>query len=167
VRVLLIFFSAIILNASIVSDFKHKKYSKVCKYNNIMKYKSNEKALSIIGTACVRSDKLYLLPYIYKRLKHTSLGRKNAIYLATIYLQKKLLYSYMFDNFSLNGFELPLTDYILSKIFFAIKSDNYTKRDGKIVIYDKSKRYEVYKVEDKMMVDEFKGDRLIKQRWFR
>ena len=162
---LIIFF--VFLNADLIDDFKAKKYASICNFNNITSNLKNEKILSLIGVSCVKVDRLYLLPYIFKRLKHTKLARKNSIYLLTIYMQKKLLYSYIFDNFSLKGFNLPDTDYIISHVFVKIKNKDFYKKDGKFIIKYKNKIIKVYKVKDKLFIDEFKNQNLIKRRWFR
>jgi len=155
------------LYAGVVDDFMNKNYAKVCNFKNITSYAKDEKILSIIGVSCVKSDKLYLLPFIANKLKKTSYGRKNAIYFMTIFMQKKLLYSYLFDNFDISDFSFPKTDYVLSIVFEAIKNKEYKKVDDFIVINDKNVAYYVYKKEDKMIIDKFKGGNLIKRYWFR
>jgi DNA integrity scanning protein DisA with diadenylate cyclase activity len=158
-----------ILKANLVQDYLSKKYDNICSFQNIKKYKSNEKALSIIGVSCIKIDNIYLLPYIIKQLRKTSSGRKNAVYFLTILMQKKLLYSYLFDNISLKFFSFPMTDYILSKVFEAIKNREYKKIGNLIVIEDaeNKKTYNLYKKSDKMYIDEFKDGKLIKRRWYR
>jgi len=157
------------LRADIVSDYLHKDYKKICTFSNIEQYKWNEKALSIIGESCVRIDSLYLLPFIVNKLKHTEYGRKNSIYFLTIVMQKKLLYSFVFDGFSLKAFSFPATDYILSKIFMFVKNGKYTKEGDTYVMYDEksSKTYKLYKSGDKMYIDTYQNGTLIKRRWFR
>ena len=97
-----LFFLIIFLNASIIKEFENKNYEKLCVFSNILKYKKNEKILSLIGISCVKTNNLYLLPYIIAHLRHTSLGRKNAIYFLVIYNEKRLLYSFLFDNFDIS-----------------------------------------------------------------
>jgi len=122
-----IFFLLIIfLNASIIDDYKNDKFDKVCNYSNIIKYKKDEKNLSVIGDSCVETNSLYLLSYIINYLKHTLIGR-NAIYFLIIFNEKKLFYAFLFDNFDLSNFNFPNTDHILSEIFNAIKNKKYKK----------------------------------------
>jgi DNA integrity scanning protein DisA with diadenylate cyclase activity len=158
-----------VLNADIVQDYLDKNYKKICSFKNIKKYKSNEKALSIIGVSCTKVDSIYLLPYIINELKYTNYGRKNAIYFITILMEKKLLYSFLYDNISLDAFSFPMTDYVLSKIFDAIKHRRYKKIGDLIVIEDKKSKttYNVYKKNDRFFIDEFKNGKLIKRRWYR
>lgn len=166
---LMLFLGLSVLKADIVQDYLNKKYAQICSFKNIKKYANNEKALSIIGVSCIKVDSLYLLPYIINSLKHTNYGRKNAIYFLTILMEKKLLYSYLFDNISLDSFSFPMTDYILSYIFEAIKYGNYKKVGDLIIIENKDKNltYNVYKKRDRMYIDEFKNGKLIKRRWYR
>lgn len=165
-KLLIILLTNILLFGDVVQDFLNKDYGKVCKSSRIKYYAKNEKILSLIGTACVKSDKLVLLPYVIQGLRKTETGRKNAIYFLTIYTQKRLLYSFLFDNFSLDGFFLPNTDYILSKVFYAFKRKNYKIVGDKYEIDLNNSKIFVYKYGDKMMVDEIKNGNLIK-RWYR
>jgi len=159
----------LVLNASLVKEYLNKNYHEICSYKNINKYKKNEKALSIIGVSCIKTDSIYLLPYIINQLKHTDYGRKNAIYFLTIFMEKKLLYSYLYDGISLETFSFPMTDYVLSVIFNAVKNNDFKKTGDLIIIEDKknNKIYNLYKKEDKMYIDEFQNGKLIKRRWYR
>lgn len=150
----------------IIEDFKNKEYEKICKIENINSTR-DEKILSLIGISCVKSDNLYLLPYIVRKLKYTKVARLNSIYFSTIYLQKKLLYSYFFDNFNLDSFELPDSDYILSHVFYKIKRNEYKRIGDFYIINYKDEVIKVYKKNNKLFVDEYKNNKLIKRHWFR
>ena len=163
---ILIFMVVNFLFANILTDFKNHNYNDICQIKNIENTK-NEKILSLIGISCVKIDKLYLLPFVIKRLKHTKIGRLNSIYLLTIYMQKKLLYSYFFDNLNLNNFDLPDTDYLISHIFYEIKHNNYKKLGNIYIIQYDDEIYKVYKKGTKLFVDEYKNNKLIKRHWFR
>jgi len=165
-KFILIFFLFIFGYGSIINDFKNSKYNKICILNNITNT-TNEKLLSIIGISCVKADRLYLIPYILPKLKFSKVARENAIYLATIYMQKRLLYSYLFDNLSLEGFNLPKTDYIISIIFSKIKNHDYRKDGNVIIITLKNETIKVYPKDTRMYVDEYKNNKLIKRRWFK
>jgi len=166
-KLLLFILFFVFLKAGIINDFKKAEYDKICNFGNITKT-SNEKLLSIIGISCVKTDNLYLLPLIVMKLKHTKIGRQNAIYLDTIYLQKRLLYSYFFDDFSLNGFNLPKTDYILSIVFNKIKKKEYKKIGNIMIINLKNENLKIYKVDDKLVIDEYnKKNFLIKRHWYK
>ena len=152
--------------AGIIEDFKNRNYQKVCKIENINSTR-DEKILSLIGISCVKSDNLYLLPYIVRKLKYTKLARLNSIYFSTIYLQKKLLYSYFFDGLSLDSFDLPDSDYILSHVFYKIKRDEYKKVNNFYIINYKDEIIKVYKKDDKLFVDEYKNNKLLKRHWYK
>ncbi len=162
----LFFLLFVFLKAGIINEYKNNEFNKICNFQNISSNK-NEKLLSIIGISCVKSDNLYLLPYIIAKLKHTKAGRKNAIYLNTIFMQKRLLYSYFFDKFSLKGFDLPNTDYIISKVFNKIKNKQYKKEGNIIIINLKKETLKVYTLKNKLIIDEYYKNNLIKRHWFR
>jgi len=166
-KILFFLLGVLILRGDVLKDYLNQNYNRVCKFDTIEKYKNNEKLLSIIGLACVKKDSLYLLPHIINNLKHTSYGRKNAIYFTTIFMEKKLLYSYLFDGISISAFSFPMTDYVLSYIFKNIKNKTFTKEGNKIVIHDNGFTYKVYKNGDKMIIETYKDSKLIKRQWFR
>ncbi|EDM24526.1 hypothetical protein FE773_08190 [Caminibacter mediatlanticus TB-2] len=160
----IIFLIPFFLYASIYENFLLKKYSVVCSPKNINT--NDEKLLSIVGISCVKSDKLYLLPLIINKLKKTKTGRTNSVYFATILLQKKLLYAFLFDKYPIDSFSFPKGDYILSVVFDNLKSGNYKKIDDKYIINLKNEIIYFYKKDDKMIIDEYKNGKL-KSRWFR
>jgi hypothetical protein len=165
-RKFLLFLLPFLLHAGIIQDFVNKKYSKICTINNLHKVKS-EKLLSIIGVSCVKTDNLYLLPFIIDRLKHTKAARINAIYFASILLQKKLLYGFIFDKFSLNDFSFPKIKYILSIVFENLKNHHYHVKKGVYIIKLPNETIKFYKSKDKMIIDEYKNGKLFKTHWFR
>jgi len=154
------------LKADILKDFLNKDYSKICTYENIIKYK-DEKILSLIGKSCVNLDKLYLLPYITNKLKKTDIGRKNSVYFSTIYLQKKLIMAYFFDNYPLEGFSFPKSDYILSVVFEALVNGNYQRVGNVYMIKNGDEILNVFKKGDKVFVNEVKNGKIVKEHWFR
>ena len=154
------------LKADIIEEYKNSEFNKICNFQNVNKTK-DEKLLSIIGISCVKSDNLYMLPYIVAKLKHTKTARQNAIYLNTIYMQKRLLYAYFFDGFSLDGFELPNTDYILSVVFDKIKSKEYKKEGNILIIKTKSETLKVYPQNTRLIVEEYIGNILKKRHWYK
>ncbi len=158
--------SICITYGNILNDFKNHKYKKICNIKMINSI-TDEKVLSLVGISCVKTDRLYLLPFIIKKLKHTKIGRLNSIYLLTIYMQKKLLYSFMFDKLILNNFNLPDTDYIISHVFYKIKNKEYKKSKNIIVLDYNEEIIKVYKDGDKLFIDEYKNNKLLKRHWFR
>ena len=162
IRFSIIFLIILFLNASIIDDYKNKNYNKICNYKTLDLAIKNEQLLSIVGMSCVKSNNLYLLPYIVKNLKNSPISRKNAIYFLVIYSEKKLLYSFLFDNFDISSFSFPRTNYILSIVFEAIKNKNYTLSNGIYLIKYKNRIIKMYK-EDSKMIIENKNERY----WFR
>jgi len=162
-----ILFFALFLNASIINDYLNKEYNKICSYKNIFKFRRNEKILSVIGESCVKTDNLYLLPYIIRNLKYTKIGRRNSIYFLIIYNEKKLLYSYLFDNMDINDFNFPYTQNILSDVFMALKNGNYEKKKDFYIIKKDNYIIKMYKKNDRMIIEKYKNNKLIKRHWYR
>jgi hypothetical protein len=162
----ILIFLTVFVNASIIDEYKNQNYGKICNYQNIIKYKHNEKILSIIGESCVKINSLYLLPYIINYLKHTTIGRRNAIYFLIVFNEKKLLYSFLFDNFDISNFDFPKTDYILSVVFEAVKNKRYKKLGEIYLIKNKNNIIKMYKENDKMIIEEYDGKKT-KRCWFR
>ncbi len=163
----IIFLLAAVLNASVVSDFLNKNYQKVCTFSQIRQNANNPKILSIIGKACLETDRIYLLPYIIPKLKKPSFIRKNALVFLTAVMEKRVLYSYLFDGIDLQSFCFPKIDYVLSDVFWALKNKKYQKNGDIYVIKTKDGVFKLYKKEDKMFLDEYKNGKLIKRRWYR
>ncbi len=158
----------VILLASLLEDFKAHKYAQVCTYQNYRLYMRNPKALSLIGFACVKSDNLFLLPEISYFLRTSKAGRKNAVYFLTLVLEKRLLYSYFFDNDkSIFYFDFPKTNYFLSEIFYAVKNKQIKKTNNLYIFQKDNVTYQIYKKGTFLVIDEIKNDKLIKRHLFR
>jgi hypothetical protein len=106
------------------------------------------------------------LPYIINYLKHTTIGRRNAVYFLVVFNEKKLLYSFLFDNFDISNYDFPKTDYILSVVFEAIKNKRYKKLGEIYLIKNKDNIIKMYKKNDKMIIEEYDGKKT-KRCWFR
>jgi len=157
----------LILFANIVDDFRKGNYDKICRYSVYKKYFNNYKMLNLVGLACVNSDKLVLLLPISYRLRKDKISRKNAIYFLTLVMQKRLLYSYFFDNNNaIFYFSFPRTNYFLSDVFEAIKNKNFTKENNVYIISTKDKIYKVFKNGTFLEVDEIKNNK-VKRHLFR
>jgi hypothetical protein len=153
--IFILFFS--FLNASIVDDYKNKRFDKICNFTILNKYKKDEKVLSLMGEACLNVGRLYMLPYIVKHLQNTPTGRKNGIYFLVIYNEKKLLYSFLFDSFDIGDFCFPKTDYFLSIIFEAVKNKKYKKKNSVYLIRHNNEIIKMYKKNDKMVIEISEG----------
>ena len=165
-KIFFILLSICFTYANVLNDFKNQNYKNICNIKTINSL-NDEKILSLVGISCVKTDKLYLLPFIIKKLKHTKIGRLNSVYLLTIYMQKKLLYSFMYDNLILDNFNLPDTDYIISHVFYKIKNKDYKKDKNVIIIHYNDEMIKIYKDGDKLFIDEYKHNKLLKRHWFR
>ena len=165
---IIIFLFPLFLLANIVSDFQLKEYKKICVFKNISLYKNNPNLLSLVGFACVKSDNLYLLPTISYYLRKTKIGRENAIYFLTIVLEKRLIYSYFFDNYkNIFYFDFPQTNYFLSDIFRGIKNKKLIKYKNFYIIQENNKVYKIYKKGTFLVIDEIINNKLIKRHLFR
>lgn len=149
------------LFANILSDFKAGNYAEICNVKNFHKYLTNKQILNLIALACVKSDKLYLLPAISFRLRGDKVSRKNSIYFLTLVLEKRLLYSYFFDNNNdIFYFSFPKTNYFLSVVFYNIKNKNYKKKGNIYIIHSNDETYKVFKNGSFLEIDEFKNNKI-------
>jgi len=156
-----------ILFANIINDFKQRKYKQICTVEMFHKYLTKPKYLSIVGLACVKTDRLFLLPAITYRLRDDKMARKNSIYFLTIVLEKRLLYTYFFDNNNdIFHFSFPKTNYFLSDVFNAIKNKHFKKESDIYIIQEKNKMYKVFKNDTFLEIDEYKKNK-IKRHLFR
>ncbi len=167
-KLILLLLLPIILFANLLEDFEAKDYNKICTYQNYLLYKNHPKALSLIGFSCVKTDNLFLLPEISYYLRLSKIGRRNGIYFLTLVLEKRLIYSYFFDNDkSIYYFDFPKTDYFLSEIFYDIKHNKIKKAQNLYIIQQKNMTYQIYKKGTFLVIDEIKNDKLIKRHLFR
>jgi hypothetical protein len=169
-RIFLIFFSFILLYAeeSLTQLFKKGYYTKICinRWSYINKYvNKREDLLSIVAYSCLK--KRYLTPALdlAKVLNKTPLGRKNATYITTLFLMKKLLLQVLLDDLDLNSIKLPIIkDNNLGIVFFEIQNGNYKIKNNKIFIKNESRMYKVYYNKHyNIVVEEFMNDKLIKK----
>ena len=162
------FLLPLLVFANVITDFKAKKFKKICSFKNYQLYKNNPDFLSLIGFSCVKTDNLFLLPKICYYLRVSKTARRNSVYFLTLVLEKRLIYMYFFDNDkSIFYFNFPKTDYFLSEIFDAIKNKKIQKRDNYYIIQKKNLTYDIYKKGTFLVIDEMKNDKLIKRHLFR
>jgi hypothetical protein len=132
----------------LVLEFKKGYYSKICmnRWSYINKYvNKREDLLSLVAYSCLK--KKYLTPALdlAKVLKVTKLGRKNATYITTLFLMKKLVLEFIFDDLNIKNIKLPIIkDDTLGIVFSEIQNGNYTKLDRKIVVNLKEKKFLIY-----------------------
>jgi len=152
------------------NEFLKKNYKEVCDKGMKKYFKGNrdEKFLSLVGVACVKSDSFNPLGYLVKDLKKTKEGRNNALYFANLIFQKKLLYSYMLDGIDISYYKTANTSNILSFVVNSIANKKFSKIDDKILIKDNNFLYKVYLSGDKVFIDKYdKNENLIERHWYR
>jgi hypothetical protein len=148
-KIIFIFlFTFLFSNDSLNIAFKKGYYSKICmnRWIYINKYvNKREDLLSLVAYACLK--KKYLTPALdlAKVLKVTTIGRKNATYITTLFLMKKLILEFIFDNLNIENIKLPvIKDDLLGKVFYNIQNKNFLKDGNKIIIEKKNKKFIIY-----------------------
>jgi len=144
--------------------YQDKKYAKACALGSkhFMQHKYDETYASLYGFSCLKSDAIDKLSQPITVLKFSKEARKNAAYFATILMQKKLLYYALLDGYKLSSFQLPSTDYVLSKVFdFYTKLPEHTEK--KYYIFQDTKNpkrsYKLFTIKGKksrkMVIEEY------------
>ncbi len=152
--------------------FQNKEYKDACSigFKNFAKYSADEEYISLYAFACLNIDYIDRLSVPITILKLSPESRANAAYFSIIFMQKKLLYHALLDDYDISSLNLPTTDYILSKIF-----DFYTKLEKKepqeFYIFedenDNQLKYKLYILKDdkidKMVIEEHQNSISIKK----
>jgi len=145
--IFLIFFNFLFAdNLSLPVLFKQGAYEKICnnRWFYIRKYlHKREDLLSIVAYSCIKKG--YIIPAldVAKALRRTPIGRKNAVYITTLFFMKKLILEFMLDGFNLQSIKLPeIKDNLLGRVFGYLNSPNtkYKREGHKIIIFDKDKK---------------------------
>lgn len=175
-KIFLAVFFAISLHASIKQDmlnfYQNNKYENACNlgFKNFSRYKRDDEYLSIYAFSCLKADYIDRLALPIAMLKYSSDSRSNSAYFSVIFMQKKLLYHALLDNYDLSELNLPTTDYVLSKVF-----ELYTQlgKHQKRALYlfddmDNDKvSYKLYLKKDnkipKMVIEEYYDNMFIKR----
>lgn len=175
-RILLALFLSINLFASIKQDifnlYQNQKYEDACNmgFNNFGRYNKDEAYLSIYAFSCLKADYIDRLALPIAMLKFSRESRANSAYFSVIFMQKKLLYHALLDDYDLSKFNLPTTDYVLSKVFeLYAKLGQHNKRS--LYIFDdainEKVSYKLYLEKDykipKMVIEEYYDNTLIKR----
>jgi len=122
-KIILVLILALNLYADIKQNmfnlYQNQKYEDVCQigFDNFKKNKKDEEFVSLYAFACLNSDYIDRLAVPTAVLKISEESRANSAYFSVILMQKKLLYHALVDNYDLSEFNLPTTDYVLSKVF--------------------------------------------------
>ena len=160
-------------NKPLLELFNQKYYSYICdkRWEFINKYNNKrEDLLSLVAYACLK--KRYLTPALdlAKVLKATKEGRKNATYIVTLYLMKKLIIQIINDDLRIESIKLPrITDNKLGEAFIFIENGNYKKKNKTIEIFDKKNQL-LYKVriskKNNVVIDIIKNGQLEKREYY-
>ncbi|MEA1982033.1 MAG: hypothetical protein U9N39_00700 [Campylobacterota bacterium] len=122
-KIVLILFLTLSLYADIKQKmfnlYQNKKFEEVCSmgFDNFKRNNKDEEFISLYAFSCLNSDYIDRLAVPAALLKVSKESRANSAYFAVILMQKKLLYHALLDNYDLSEFNLPTTDYVLSKVF--------------------------------------------------
>jgi len=169
-KILLFIIPFLLFAFDIKKEYLGKNYKLVCKYGtkNFYKFKHNEDLLSLIGMSCVKSDYFIYLPNIINALKYTKQGRNNSLYFSILFLEKKLLYSYMMDNVNLSYYKLPLINHPVSIVITNLIKKKFKKKNDIIIIKDNNNIYKICKDKDmKVYIDIYKNKQLVESHWYR
>lgn len=130
--------------------------------------KDDETFVNAYGIACLKSDFIDLAAPAVMYLRSTSGARQNASYILTVVLQKKLLYHALADNVDLQGAFLPKTPHVLSKVYNAFASGDYTQKGA--TLYEMridGKRITLDSLHDgghfKIRIRQYEGNRVAKE----
>ena len=158
-------------NMSLIELFNKKYYSYICErrwefinhYNN-----KREDLLSLVAYSCLK--KRYITPALdlAKVLKVTKEGRKNATYIVTLFLMKKLIMQIINDDIEINNIKLPtITDNELGKMFLFIQEGKYEKNGDKLIIKNNDFIYKIWlSKRNNVVIDIIKNGQLQKREYY-
>jgi len=161
-------FSSDIKTMSLIDLYKNHYYSYICnkRWFYINKFvNKREDLLSLVAHSCLKKGNLIPALDIAKVLKNTPEGRKNATYIATLFLMKKLIIQVINDNFDISSIKLPIIkDHILGKVYSLLQKNKYQVNNKKLAFKDNQFIYEVTLSEKKnLLIKIFKNTTLIKK----
>jgi len=158
-------------NKNLMELFNGHYYSYICsrRWNYINKYNNKrEDLLSLVAYACLK--KRFLTPALdlAKVLKVTKEGRKNATYIVTLFLMKKLLIQVLNDNIKIDYIKLPqIRDNTLGIVFGLIEKGVYEKQDSEIIIKNNDTVYKVKVSKNgNIIIDTLKNSQLLKREYY-
>ena len=152
-------------NNTLLELYKKKRYLYIChkRWRYINKYSNNEELLFLVASSCLKNG--YIIPAldVSKFLKNTKKGRKNATYIATLFLMKKLIIQIIEDNLNISSIKLPLIkDHILGQIYNQIQNSNFKIKDNKLIVKIDKKIFEVSLNKEKnLLIEIFLNKKLI------
>jgi len=147
---------------------KNSYYTYVCenRWKYINKYRGNDDILSLVAYACLK--KRFLIPAldVAKVLTHTKEGRKNATYISTLFLIKKLMIQILNnDDIDVRALKLPkILDNSLGMVFGMVQEGRFTRNGKNITVILNGKKYVVsLNKEFNVVIETFVDESLIKR----
>ena len=162
-------FSLDIKTMSLIDLFNNHDYYYICnkRWFYINKFiNKREDLLSLVAYSCLKKGNLVPALDIAKVLKNTKEGRKNATYIATLFLMKKLIIQVINDNLDISPIKLPIIkDYTLGKVYRLLQTNKYQQVDNKkLILKHNDFLYEVLLTErGDLLIKTFKNNNLIKK----
>lgn len=119
----------------VIRLYQQQRYEAACLEGAriVREYKNNYTFVNAYSLACLKSDYIDFAAVGGVYLRDSQASRQNSSYILTVVLQKKLLTQALADNIDLSSIRLPDTPHILSKVFGAYASGNYTV-DGSVMV---------------------------------
>jgi len=136
---LMLFFSTLLFGITkneIYKLYNKKHFKATCEKGTwILRQNSKDDTyLSVVGLSCVNADMINTAIRISKYMGRTKIGRNNASFISSIFLIKKLLIQFIYDEIDLSNLSLPKAEYYLSDIFEKISQNNYKKKGGVYIV---------------------------------
>jgi len=169
-KVLLFLVPFMLFGFDFKKEYLNHNFTKICKYgiNHINKIKNNEDTLSLVGFSCVKRDYFIYLPTIINFLKNSKKSRDNSIYFSLLFIEKKLLISYVIDGLDISYYRFPLIKHPISVVMNSLINENFTKENDTFIIKKDNKTYKVYKTDDnKVYIDVYENNSLKESHWYR
>jgi len=151
-------------------EYQQQNFTRICKYgyHHLKEIKNNEDILSLVGFSCVKRDYFIYLPYIINYLKKTKKARENSIYFSLLFIEKKLLISYVLDGMDISYYRFPLIKHPLSVVMTHLINKDFKKDNDTIIIVDNNKTYKIYKNnQNKVFIDIYENNQLKETHWYR
>ena len=161
-------FSLDMKTMSLIDLFNNHYYSYICnkRWFYINKFiNKREDLLSLVAYSCLKKGNLVPALDIAKVLKNTKEGRKNATYIATLFLMKKLIIQVISDKLDISSIKLPIIkDYTLGQVYSLLQTNKYQVDNKKLILKHNNFLYEILLTEKgDLSIKTFKNNTLIKK----
>lgn len=174
------FFILVLMISSVSANDDLRRFSKAYKVKNMSLacdmgrrlFRSNirdENVLIAVGDACSEADFIDFVGVLQQRFGRSANSRKAAVYFSSLVLQKRLIAQYMYEDRDLNFYSLPHSEHILSKVYEAIKKEEFTlisQNPKHLHIGDKENYIDLY-LKEKIYVDVYENSQKIQEHRYR